>query len=348
MRGSKDIKKVTLKDIAKEAGISVGAVSLILNNKPCRISEENKEMVKKIAKEKNYVVNQAARALVTKKSHTLALLLPDIQNTFFSALAKQLEEDCRENGYYLMFVNTNDSFENDKKLLMSLDARGVDGIFIIQSNESYYYYQQFKNQVEDLHIPYVMVDRSFDNMECSQVRFDNQKGGYEATKYLIEEGHQKIACIYMDDYCGNGTHRMKGYKQAMEEANLPIEENYLIVGDNRYQSGYDVVKFILETDVTAVMICNDMMTLGFLKGLYECGKKVPKDISVVSYDDSLSDYLFEIELTTVAQNVEILAKESTEMMMELLADPWSKPRKLILDPKLIIRNSVIRKKDKRA
>ena len=340
MKEQKETRKVTLKDIAKEAGISVGAVSLILNDKPCRISEENKEMVKRIAKEKNYVVNQMARALVTKKSHTLALLLPDIKNTFFSTLANRLEKDCREKGYYLMFVNTDDSFENDKKLLASLDSRGVDGIFIIQSNESYYHYEQFKQQVEDLHIPYVMVDRAFEQMTSSQVRFDNQKGGYEATKYLIEQGHQTIACIYIDDYCGNGTLRMLGYKQAMEEANLPIKEEYLIAGDNRFKSGYEAVKTIIEIKASAVVICSDMMTLGFLRGIHELGLKVPNDISIVSYDDTLNEYLFEIELTTVAQNVGILAQKSCDLMMELLEEPLCEQKKFVLEPELIVRKSV--------
>ncbi|MBO8463899.1 MAG: LacI family DNA-binding transcriptional regulator [Firmicutes bacterium] len=343
MKKQEDKKKVTLKDIAKVAGVSVGAVSLILNNKPCRISKDKKELVKKIAREQNYVVNQMARALVTKRSYTLALVLPDIQNTFFSSLAHQLEKYCREKGYYLILVNTDDSFENEKKLLMSLDARGVDGIFIIQSKESYYYYEEFKEQIEALHIPYVMIDRAFDQMECRQVRFNNKQGGYIATKYLIEENHRKIACIYMDDYCGNGTQRMQGYKQAMEEAKLEICEQYLIAGDNRFKSGYEAAKSILESDVTAVLICNDMMTLGFLKGLHAYGKCVPKDISIVSYDNSLNEYLLEVELTTVDQNVKILAKESSKMMLALLEGESKQTDKLILEPELIIRKSVVKR-----
>ncbi|MDE7210732.1 MAG: LacI family transcriptional regulator, partial [Lachnospiraceae bacterium] len=110
-------KKVTIKDIAREAGISPAAVSLILNNKPCRILEEKKQLVREIAKRENYVVNQAAKSLATRKSHMLALILPDIENMFFSSLAKQIENRCRKEGYSLIIASSDDRWENDEKLL---------------------------------------------------------------------------------------------------------------------------------------------------------------------------------------------------------------------------------------
>ena len=173
-------KKVTIKDIAREAGVSVGAVSLILYDRPCRMSEQSKQRVKEIARQRNYVANQMARALVTRKSNTLGLILPDIGNNFFSALAQQLEKHCRDLGYYLMFANSDDSLSNERELIESFGSKGVDGLFLIQSNESYLHPEAFQETLGQLQIPYVMVDRSLPEVACDKVCFDNMQGGRAA------------------------------------------------------------------------------------------------------------------------------------------------------------------------
>lgn len=332
--------KVTLKDIAKDAGVSVAAVSLILNDKPCRISEENKQLVKRIAKERKYVVNQAARALVTKKSNTLALVLPDIKNHFFAHLAQKLEKLCRTQGYDLMFANTDDVFENDRKLLTRLAARGVDGIFVIPSNESYLHQEAYEKHLLSLDVPYVMLDRTFPAWKCNQVVYDNFRGGYEGAKYLLECGHRKIACVYIDDHGGNGTLRLNGFMKAMKETGVEIKPEYLIDGDNRFEGGYAAAEKILRSDVTAAFITNEMMTLGFLNKSYEMKKHIPSDCSIVSYDDSLKEYLFGLELTTIAQNLDEMAKEAARVMLRLLADKRKRQEQVVLQPQLIVRKSV--------
>ena len=155
-----------MKDIAREVGVSVSAVSLVLNNRPCRISEEKKRQIFEVAKRRNYAPNQAARSLVTKRSRMLAVILPDIENLFFASLAKRIEDSCRRNGYMLLIVNSNDSYQEDKALLHSIVARGVDGIFLIVSNESCRQEreEELTRLLKGLPIPYVMVDRIFDQL----------------------------------------------------------------------------------------------------------------------------------------------------------------------------------------
>lgn len=128
---------VTIKDIARQAGMSVSAVSLVLNNRPCRISEAKKQEIREIAARLQYQPNQMARSLVTKETKMLALILPDIENIFFSSLAKRIEDGCRREGYLLIIANSGDRSAEDRALLHSIAARGVDGIFLIVSNESY-------------------------------------------------------------------------------------------------------------------------------------------------------------------------------------------------------------------
>lgn len=333
-------KKITIKDIAREAGISPGAVSQILNNRPCRISEENKQKVREIAAKRKYVVNQTARALVTQRSHTIGLIVPDIQNTFFAKLARMLEQACQQRGYFLMFANSDDLFENDCNLLSSFESRGVDGIFLIRSSQSYQYEQQLSRTLQEIHVPYIMIDRPFLGFACDHVCFDNHLGGYRATRYLLDKGHRDIACIYLDDKRGNGAHRLAGYLDALKEYGITPPEDHLISGDNRVQGGYHAVPKVLQCGATAVLICNDMMTLGFLRGLQERNYKVPKDISVVSYDNSLGDFLFDLTLTTVTMDFDLFAQRAAEVMIGRIEGTQPQMQEIYLEPVLAVGNSV--------
>lgn len=338
-------KKVTIKDIAKEAGVSTAAVSLVLNNRPCRITEEKKQLVRDTAKKLNYVVNQAAKSLATRRSYMLALILPDIENTFFSSLAKQIENRCQKKGYSLIIASSDDRASNERKLLRILESRGVDGIFLIMSNESFENPQELAKELKLRTMPYVMLDRTYRELDCSRVRFDHEQGGYLAVRYLLEQGHRKIGCIYKDDKTGNGRSRLDGYLRALEEFHVPVKQEYLQQGDYRLESGYRAAEQLLKTDMTAVFICNDMMTLGFLKKLYDENMQVPQDYSVVSYDDSLQNYLLGIELTTVAQDIVTLAEQACQMMFGKLEgedclENTRANQEVVLIPELRIRESV--------
>lgn len=347
MEENRKKRKVTIKDIAAEAGVSTAAVSLILNNRPCRITEEKKNLVREVAKKRHYVVNQAAKSLATSRSHMLALILPDIENMFFSSLAKQIEILCRRNGYSLIVASSDDSSRNDRELLRTLESRGVDGIFLIMSNESFEYEKELVKELKLLTMPYVMLDRTYRNFKCSRVRFDHEQGGYLATKYLLEQGHRRIACVFKDDHVGNGRSRLDGYLKALKEYKVPVKQDYLQWGDYHQESGYHAAGRILRSDATAAFVCNDMMTLGFLRRLYEEKKQVPRDISLVSYDDSLKNYLLGVGLTAVAQDLGTLAQSAYDLMLRQLGrdedqpGEYSEEEEVILKPQLRIRESVL-------
>lgn len=347
MEENRKKKKVTIKDIAAEAGVSTAAVSLILNNRPCRITEEKKSLVREVARKRHYVVNQAAKSLATSRSHMLALILPDIENMFFSSLAKQIENRCRQNGYSLIIASSDESSANDRELLRTLESRGVDGIFLIMSNESFENQKELVKELGLLTMPYVMLDRTYRDLNCSRVCFDHEQGGYLATKYLLEQGHRRIACVFKDDHVGNGRSRLDGYLKALKEYRIPVKQEYLYRGDYHQESGYRAAGQILRTDATAAFVCNDMMTLGFLRRVYEEKKQVPRDISLVSYDDSLKNYLLEVELTAVAQDLEMLAKSAYSLMSAQLikegehASAREDKAEVILKPQLRIRGSVL-------
>ncbi|MBU3210032.1 LacI family transcriptional regulator [Clostridium algidicarnis] len=332
--------KIKLKDIAKEANVSITSVSLVLNNKPCRISSEKKDLIKKIAKDNNYTPNINARSLITNETKTLGLIIPDIENIFFSRLTKTIETYCRQFGYALIIVNSNDEYKEDLYLLDLLLARGIDGLFITISNSAYNNKEDVCLRLKKLTIPYIMIDRVFDELNCNQVYFDNVKGSYLATKHLIENGHSKISCITNSIYSKNTVSRFEGYKKAMQEHGLEIKKDYIIEGDYRMQSGYNTGDMIIKNHTTAVFVTNDMMTLGLLKRLSEKDIKVPEYLSIVSYDNLLNDFILGPGITSINQNISNLGKTACDLMLSLIKNEETAIKKICLDPELIIKKSV--------
>lgn len=332
---------ITIKEIAKQAGVSVSSVSLVLNNKPNRISEQTKELIKKIAKENHYRPNAIARSLVTRQTKTLGLIIPDIENLFFSKLAKTLEMEVRKEGYSLIIVNSNDNYKEDLLLIDLLLSRGVDGLFITISNESYLHQKKIQEKLNQLPVPFVMIDRIFESYECNKVFFDNVTGAYLATKYLLEQGHRKISCICNNFISKNSLSRINGYKKALDEYKIKVPKEYIIPANYRIEGGYQAGEQILKTDCTAIFVSNDMMTLGLLKKFSECGIRVPEDYSIVSYDNLLSDFLFGIRLSSVDQDIKELGVSSWKVMEKGLNSENQNTslshQDICLYPKLIVR-----------
>lgn len=330
--------KVTIKDIAQQANVSVSLVSLVLNHKPCRLSKETRERIVRIAKENNYIVNQHARSLVTKKSHTLGLVIPDIENIFFSTLCKNIEEYCRKSGYTLMIVNTNDKVEEDFRLIKMLEGKGVDGLFITVSNESFFHKDKMEFFLKSLSVPYVMVDRYYEGLEGYKTFFDNQLGAYLATKHLLAKGHRKIACI--SGPSNNGYLRLQGFQQAMQEYHIPTDQIHIMEGDFHYQSGYEAAKKVIAQDITGVFIANDMMTLGFLKYMAEQHKLIPEHYSIVSYDNTMAPYTQGQAISAIDQNVKELAVVASQLLIDVMDEKKIAEHEKCLSPQFVDNGSV--------
>lgn len=335
--GLESVMSITLKEIARLAGVSTSSVSLVLNDRPNRISEQTKALIKKIAEEEHYTPNVMARSLVTKRTKTLGLIIPDIENFFFSKLAKVLEMEARKKGYTLIIVNSNDSFRDDLLLMDLLVSRGVDGLFLVMSNEAYQHQTEMQEKLSHLSIPFVMIDRVMD-VPCSKVYFDNVTGAYLATKYLIEQGHSRISCICNTYISNNSLSRINGYKKAMDEHGFKIPKEYIIPANYRIEGGYEAAEQILKTDCTAIFVSNDMMTIGVLKKFMECGIRVPEDYMIVSYDNLLSDFLFGIRISSIDQDIHELGIRSWEVLRSSMkSGDKAEVQDICLMPKLIVR-----------
>lgn len=337
--------KKNIKDIAQAAGVSVTTVSLVLNQRQHRIAKETVERIQAIAKEYGYAPNYLAQGLVTKKTKTIGLIIPDIENYYFSSLAKQVEEDLTKHGYSVFFVNTNDQFKEELRLIQLMGGRGIDGLLITPSYESFLPQNAplLQSTLKELKIPFVLMDRAMDDWNCHRVTFDNRLGGYIATKHLLEKGHQRIAFISSPLVSQNGRQRLDGYKRALQEQGVGFDETLVLEGDFRIKGGYLAGQKVPHTKATALFASNDMMAFGAIKALREKGYQIPDDYSIVGYDNLTISDMLDIPLTSVDQDVKTLAKHAVDILLADLQGTCNEVQKITLTPILKVKKSVKKK-----
>ena len=187
--------RATIKDIAAATGFSVTTISLVLNGKGYKISDETKNQILAKARELNYRPNQLAVSLVKRQSKTIGFIVPDISNVYFANMARAIDEACRENGWSVILCNTNDNYDRDREYIDLLADKGADGIvFIMAKDNTREMAAEEIDYLESIHIPYVVVDRIPELRNCPAVGTDHEIGGYLAARHLLSLGHRRIAC----------------------------------------------------------------------------------------------------------------------------------------------------------
>lgn len=336
--------RVRMKDIAARAGVSETAVSLVLNDKPTRISEEKKKEIKKIAAELNYRPNMLARGLATNSTKTIGLIVPDLENSFFASLAKEVSQILYQDNYFTIIENSNDHQKLEFSLIEELINIGVDGLLIALSNESFLEKEKVIAHLASLSIPYILLDRNYQELSCDQVYFDNRRGGYLATQHLLELGHRQIGFLKAPDYIENANERFLGYRAALEEYGVEFSSELVATGDYKFVGGYEKSLKLLENKkLTALVTANDMMLFGVLKRAQELNRKIPEELSVVGYDHSQIAQMYPIKITTIEQDVVKLSRKACGLLKNnLIADKQRYDNQQIcLEPKLIIGETTI-------
>lgn len=307
-----------LKDIAEKLNLSAATVSMILNNKGVRIPKETEELVRRTAEELNYHPNRMAVSLVTKRTMNVALIVPDIQNTFFAELAKYVGDYLKTKEYNLILCSTNYDVQDDIRLLRMLRSRMVDGIIGVFSGEDLEYTREIERVLADK-IGIVMMDKVVSGVTTPYVGTDNFYGGKLAMQHLIENGHRKIAIITGPLSSVSGEQRLAGARTALEEAGLSLDESLVYVGDYQYDAGYEAGRKIArQRDITAVFAANDMMAYGVYKAAQEEGRSVGKDLSVVGFDDLRFSSMLEVPLTTIRQPVSEIAARAVDILLNYI------------------------------
>jgi LacI family transcriptional regulator len=332
---------VTLDDIAKRSGLSVSTVSRVINKKTkkYRISKKVELLVLKAAKELNYRPNQLARSLRLKKTQTIGLVAPDISNPFFAQIIKTIQAGLHQLNYSLVVCDSDENLELEVEHTNLLFSKGVDGLIVMPVGQHYSHFQYLL----DNGIPVVTVDRGFDGLRTNMVVIDNHEGAFAAVEHLLRSGHRKIAIIQglPDTFTSAG--RLEGYKDALRKYGVPVDESLIVGKDFRKENGYIETKLLLQSPnrPTALFTTSDLITLGALQAIKEERLEVPRDVSLVAFDDLESADYFSCPITAVAQPKEILGEMAVKILIDEIHDPGKhEPRRIVLKPSLILRNSV--------
>jgi DNA-binding LacI/PurR family transcriptional regulator len=330
-----------MKDVAKEAGVSLGTVSNVLNNLPS-VSEENRQRVFEAIDKLKYRPNSTARALKTKTSRSLGLIIPNITNPFYPELARGAEDAARKYGYSIFLCNNDRDIEKEREYVNILSEKNVDGLILVKPQITS---QEINELKERCNIVLVDVDDVF-VQGCDSINVDDYMGSINALEYLYKLGHRKIAFISGMLESKSSTSRMSAYMEFLKKHEIKLEEELIIKGKYDWISGYDCTIDILKRGhvPTAIFAANDLMAIGAMKAVREMKLSVPKDISVIGFDDIEMSSLCTPQLTTVRQPKYEIGVKSVEMIFERFKSRNSneiyKDNTVMMETELVIRESV--------
>jgi len=336
---------VTMKDIARDVGVSVVTVSKVLRNSS-GISEETRQKVLKRMKELKYRPNFAARALVTGRTYSIGFIVPDLVHSFFAELAKGLSAVLRKKGYSLMIASSEEDAELERQEIEQLLARRVDALIIASTQWTV---ESFR-RIEEQEIPYVLVDRRFVGLPANFVGVDDEVVGRLATEHLIENGYQRIAHIGGRDV-STAVGRLEGYRRAMARHNLDVPTGYIITSPHNDDSGdvtgYEAMKELLRATPRpdAVFCGNDPVAMGAMKAILEAGLNIPGDIAVIGCGNVRPAEFLRVPLSSVAQQTELMGERAAKLALSLIeAKGQVKPKAILLEPRIVARQSTVRQR----
>jgi len=329
------MKRWTIKDIAKKAGVSITTVSRVLNEKEEGMSSKTREKVQKVMEEVDFQPNQFARGLVTKQSKIFGLIIPNISNPYFPELCRGVEDEANEREYSLIICNSDDQSDKEKRYLRLLEEQQVDGI-IFSAKDTLE--PSDEEQLSRAKIPFVLVDRGKNENKHSSVFLDNDKGGYLAGKHLIELGHKKIACIIGPKSISLTNERLEGFKRALAESGVELLPSHIIEGNFQMEMAYQKSKDLLVTkEVTAIFAFNDVMAFGVYRMAHELGIHIPRDLSIVGFDDIPLVSALIPKLTTIRQDTYLMGREAVKLLIQKLEN--NEQKAVMFNPSLIVRES---------
>lgn len=333
----------TIYEVARLAGVSTATVSRALNRSGY-VSEAVRQRVHRAAAELSFVPNRAARSLVNKRTFSLALLIPDIVNPFFPALARGAEDAASAAHHNLILCNTDHQKRRESQYVAMLREKRVDGLICAGTTMGP---QQLAALLRN-GFPVVAVDRSLRGREVDTVVCDNVRGAELAIAHLVAVGHRRIALITGPLAVSTARERLSGARRALDEAGLEVAGEWIVEGDYQLEGGYRAAKHLFqkvrERSAGAVaplglFAANDLMAAGAIMACREEGLSVPEDVSVIGFDDIALAKALSPPLTTIAQPAYELGRTAAEALLARIADPGRSVKTVTLVPALVVRDS---------
>jgi len=335
-------RRVTIRSVAGEAGVSITTVSNVLNGRHEQMAPETRERVQAAMERLGYRPNRVAQSLVTNRTATIGLIMSEVTNALYPPVTIGAEAACREAGYSLLLANA-DGMETERRLVEVMRAKQVDALILFST--SFFAIENdhlYRAQAEGT--PVVAINRHLpDDGPLSAVWFDHLNGARQATRHLIELGHRRIAHLAGPAHRFTGEQRRRGYEEALREAGIPIEPSLIAEGDYSFESGETLMRELWVARPTAVFAGGDAMALGALRGLARLGVRVPEDISLVAFGNPDFVRYATPAITTIDLPVAAAGRTAVELALRRLGRAGNPAERevRILDPVLLVRETTV-------
>jgi DNA-binding LacI/PurR family transcriptional regulator len=334
---ARETKRITMRQIAARARVSVGTVSHVINN-TAGVREPVRKRVLEAIERLGYQPSLLARGLRRNQTTIIGVIIPDISNPFFPLVVRGVEDIAYQNSYRLMLCNTDNDAQKEQVYFNELRAYRMAGLIVIPSADSRLVPLAGGTGGE---IPVICLDRCPEGWKGDAVTVDNEEGAYQAIRYLLELGHRRIACIAGQLHVTSGVERLKGFKRALREAGLSIAPEYIQEGRFDRLSGYEKALMLLQFSPrpTAIFAANDLVALGVLAAMRELGLRCPEDVSLVGFDDLELASFTNPALTTVAQPAYQMGARAAGLLFERLRGEDIPTRHIVMKATLKARDS---------
>lgn len=332
---------MNIKDIARLAQVGVSTVSRVLNNHP-DVKESTRQRVLEIIRDSNYIPNNSARILKQHNTKNIGILVKGVFNPFFSEMTNVIGKIINENGY-TMIVRQNDyNFYQDVDTLIAfIKEKRLQGVICLGGN----FIDITDDSFREVNVPIVLTSVNTVSKQgkiyYSSIGIDNVKAAYDATAYLIDEGHKNIGLILGEaNDMGQSLRRLEGYKKALDINGIEKDDDLIVSGEYSSSGAYKATLKILEKrkDVTAIFVLSDIMAIGAAKAILDSGLRIPEDVSIIGFDGMDESKYYNPSITTVKQPKKLMAKMSMNLLISLI-NGETENKHILLDTKLIKRDS---------
>jgi LacI family transcriptional regulator len=329
-------KAASIYDVARESSVSVFTVSEVVNKKS-HVSKKLRERVEAAIRKLNYRPNLVARSLAKQKTHTIGMIVPDIANPFFPVVVRGAEDAALKHGYNLLLCNSDDSLDKEERAIELLLSKRVDGILLTKTADDFR--PPLRKMIKEVKIPFVLVMRTYGRLTADAVITDDYQGAYDAVCHLARAGRHRIGLISGPLKVSNAVARYQGFHDGLKAMDLPFQQELVVEGDYRIESGYRAGHALLSHRPDGIYVANHLMTVGLLQAAEEMGLRCPEDFGLVSFDDYPWLGIFRPRLTTVELPKHQLGSEAAELLIKRIAGDKGKPVLRKLQPELRIRES---------
>ena len=330
----------TIVEVAKRAQVSIATVSHVIN-KTRYVSEATKTQVLQAMEELDYIPNSVAQSMRNQKTRTIGFLIPilddETSNIFFMRIAKGVENVLKQKGYHLMLSNSNEAFDCEIDQIKYLNTKQIDGLIIAPTRGDH----SIVNELVKDRYPVVFIDRKPEGIKRDFVLNDGFKGSYEAVSALIAKGHRRIGILSGLLGLSPAMDRYEGYKKALTDHKIEIDESIIMVGESSYDSGYAMARKVLteKKDITALFVASNAISIGVMGYIQDNGYKVPEDMALIGFDDYEWTKVSSPPLSVISQSTYELGVKAAEVLLKKIGKPSNSYKEYRLPTNLIVRKS---------